>query len=125
MDGKLLDRLIECVCIYEAFRRLGFTPDEILFVPVMEDGMMGMAVEAQHRRFVVAAGPSTVSLENDEVMRKDSEALAAAWKIVAEDYNNGRLENFAETFKNSTIMRNRHALIDTMVRKGFQFKKIT
>lgn len=107
----LREYLLEGICAFEAFRRLGISADNIYFVAETADGCMAVMVREPGRQFVVSIGPA----------QEDMDAVVKLWTQLATEYNAGRIENFTEHFEKSWVMQHRHDLVTSMALKGFRF----
>lgn len=105
----------EILALFEALRRLGFTPDEIKFW-WDPDKKAGVAIDAQGKALKFVAG---------EADFKTREEFMAAW----EDTSTQAMEIYAQQptesrdlFFSSKVMQNGFGFVSEILRHGFKIK---
>lgn len=104
-QNNLNSILIECICAFEVFRRLGFPSEEIYIAS--DSDKIAMILRTQGKEFVYLAGHMSV----------EPEVLREKWTEMAEKYNAG-LVLTDEIFESSRIMRERIPLLVAIYNKG-------
>jgi len=101
--------LLEALAVHEAFRRLGFTPDEIFIRPAPP--RVYMLVRRSGMEFAVDAGENTVPMHE----------FGAAWTQAAEWWNAHPPEGEA-VWNSSRVRANVVGLITALVDSGFALR---
>jgi len=109
---SLHNTLLEGIAAFEVFRQLGYSPEDIYFVPKTGDipPTISLAVEKEGRRFVIALGPYPEGETPEEITRQ--------WAELASQHNAGKIEGFEEIYYSSRARSNAAMLVMGLQAKG-------
>lgn len=97
----------EALCVFEAFRRLGFQADDIYMVH--DDHGMGILLKSGGREFNVRVGEVPVS----------GPKLGALWEQAAEAWNSAPQHEIDALWRKSAVLRNGTGLCSALILHGF------
>ena len=102
----------EALCIFSAFRKLGFAPEEIFLAKGLDMSKVPsllMGIRIDDRDFFVSIAPC--SLSDDEV--------ASIWRRAIEIYKNTSQKEAQKLWETSKIKKESIEFVTAILRKGF------